>query len=63
MRIALLINDRESRGQLAQALAGPGVAVDEYPTAEKFLGPLTSEHYDLIAIHWQVFPGLEPGSP
>jgi hypothetical protein len=61
--MALLVNDRESRASLAKALAASAVSVDEYPTVEKSLLSLTSVHYDLIAIHWQVFPGLEPGTP
>lgn len=63
MKIALLVNDRESRENLAKALATSSVVVDEYPTAEKALQKLTTVHYDLIAIHWQVYPGLNPENP
>lgn len=63
MKTALLINDRESREELARAVEAEGGAADEYGTAAKAIGMLGATAYDIILIHWQVRPGKKPSDP
>ena len=63
MKTAMLINDKGSRSELAGIVASQGVAADEYPTAAKALGMFSATRYDLIVIHWKVYPGLKPSDP
>ncbi|MBT3295068.1 MAG: hypothetical protein HN919_11835 [Verrucomicrobia bacterium] len=63
MKVALLINDRESRAALARSIEAKGGRADEYPTAAKAAGMFGATRYDLILIHWQVYPGLKPSDP
>ena len=62
MSLALLANERALRAKLAKCITGvTEVAVEEYPTAAKALAKLSAKHYDLVALHWQVYPGLGSG--
>ena len=63
MKVALLINDKESRVELAGCIADKGGTADEYPTAAKALGMLNATRYDSILMHWQAHPGLKPSDP
>ena len=63
MKVALLINDRESREDLSKGLETEGRTTDEYATAAKALGMLCATRYDLILMHWKVHPGQRPGDP
>lgn len=63
MKVALLINDKESRAVLARSIEAKGGTTDEYPTAAKAVGMFGATRYDLILIHWQVYPGLKPSDP
>ena len=57
MKVALLVNDRTSREALARRIAEWGGAVDQYPTAAKAIDMLGATRYDLVVMHWQVYPG------
>ena len=63
MRIAFLINERALRAKFAKCVHSSGVTIDEYSTAAKALGKLSTNRYDLIVIHWKVHPGLGSGDP
>jgi hypothetical protein len=63
MKVALLINDKESRETLARGIQAKGATTDEFATAAKALGMLVASRYDLIVIHWQVHPGIKASDP
>ncbi len=50
MKVALLINDKESRGQLVECIEAQGGTTAEYPTAAQALGMFGAAQYDLIII-------------
>ena len=63
MKVALLVNDRTSREALARRIAEWGGAVDQYPTAAKAIDMLGATRYDLVVMHWQVYPGQKASDP
>jgi len=63
MRIALLMNQESARTNLARVMGQANATVDEYSTASKALVKLTTVRYDLVAIHWKVYPGVGSGDP
>lgn len=63
MKVAFLVGERALCARLVGCVASEDVTVKEYPTAAKALTKLETERYDLIVIHWKVFPGLGSGDP
>jgi hypothetical protein len=63
MKIALLVNDKDSRTELVRSVEASGATADEYATAAKAIGMFGATRYDLIIIQWQVHPGLKPSDP
>jgi hypothetical protein len=61
MKIAFLINERALRDNIAHAISHLDVSIDHYSTASKALAKLTAIAYDLVVIHWKVYPGLGCG--
>ena len=62
-KVALLINDRESREALAGKIEEWGGTADQYPTAAKAMDMFGAARYDLIVVHWQVYPGQKASDP
>jgi hypothetical protein len=63
VKVALLINDRESRQALVGKIEEWGGTADEYPTAAKAMDMFGATRYDLIVVHWQVYPGQKASDP
>jgi hypothetical protein len=61
MKVAFLIGEQALRRKLAGLIGPADVTVKEYPTAAKALTKLVEEGYDLIVIHWKVYPGFGSG--
>jgi len=61
MKAAFLIGERALRVRYAKCLESADAVIDEFPTASKALTELERERYDLVVIHWKVFPGFGSG--
>ena len=61
MKIAFLMSEQALRTRLAGGIQWANATVEEYPTAAKALPKLTGTPYDLIAMHWKVYPGVGSG--
>lgn len=61
MKAAFLISERALRLRLAKHLEPHYGEIEEYPTAAKALTRLVVRHYDLIVMHWKVYPGFGSG--
>ena len=63
MKVAFLIGEEALRKKLAKCIGPDNLTLEEYPTATKALTAFSSEQYDLIVIHWKVYPGFGSGDP